>query len=145
MSRILGAPTVGPQQQVIEPEAKDPFEVITDEDLYKADEILTKEILWYAGYTLLSVVVFLVLVACLALDPRAFIIAFGTGSPCCLLCPCIKSLYKYTDPAKLIQASANKYVPGILIEDDGTIKQYDPSPDEMEALFELVNEFMTIS
>ncbi|CAG5116875.1 unnamed protein product, partial [Candidula unifasciata] len=119
--------------------------VITEEDLFKADEQLTKEILWYAGYTALTVVIFLVIVACFASDPRACIVAFGTGSPCCLLCPCIKSLYKYTDPAKLIQASINTYVPGILVEDDGSMQMYEPSAEETDLLFELINEFMTIS
>uniref|UniRef100_A0A2C9LCL6 Uncharacterized protein n=1 Tax=Biomphalaria glabrata TaxID=6526 RepID=A0A2C9LCL6_BIOGL len=118
------------------------FQVITDDDLYKADEHLTQEILCYAGYTFLAVLFFIFLIACFVFDPRAFVIAFGTGSPCCLLSPCITSLYKYTDPSQLIQASSNKYVPGIIVEDDGSLKSYEPSPEELEYLFELINEFM---
>lgn len=144
MVRILGAPSDTPPP-IVKPKAKEQFDVITNDDLYKADEHMTKEILWYAGYTALTVAIFLILVACFASDPRAFIIAFGTGSPCCLLSPCVKNLYKYTDPAKLIQMSINTYVPGLLVEDDGSMQMYEPSGEEIDLLYELINELIEVS
>ncbi|GFO20815.1 hypothetical protein PoB_004732000 [Plakobranchus ocellatus] len=142
--RILGAPSdkelTFPEYQ----EGDDPFEVITEEDLLLADQELNRELLRYAGWTLFSVVLFLILVYCAVTDPRAFIVAFGTGMPCCLMFPCIKSLYKFTNPYKIIQASVNKYVPGILQNDDGTLKTYEPSDEEIASLYELINEVVSL-
>ncbi|XP_005095064.1 uncharacterized protein LOC101854629 [Aplysia californica] len=144
-ARIRGAPGDAPQQIQTGTEEPDLFQVITEDDRHKADEEMVRELLHYAGYTLLGVLLFLIIIGCFASDPRACVVAFGTGSPCCLLCPCIKSLYKYTNPSKLIQDSANTYVPGVLIEDDGTVTAYEPSPEETQTLYELINEFMSIS
>ncbi|GFS04410.1 hypothetical protein ElyMa_006494400 [Elysia marginata] len=101
--RILGAPSDKALQFPDYQEGDDPFEVITEEDLNLADQELNRELLRYAGWTLLSVLFFLVLVYCAVSDPRAFVIAFATGMPCCLMCPCIKSLYKYTNPYEMIK------------------------------------------
>ena len=76
--------------------------MISDDDLAKADAQAGMELLHYAGWTCLSVLLFLVLLACFASDPKACIMAFGTGSPCCLLCPCYRKLIRFTDPSKLI-------------------------------------------
>jgi hypothetical protein len=36
-------------------------------------------------------------------------------------------------------------VPGILAEDDGSIQMYEPGPEEIDLLYELINEFMTVT
>ncbi|RUS75903.1 hypothetical protein EGW08_016336 [Elysia chlorotica] len=140
--RILGAPSDKALQFPDYDEGVDPFEVINEEDLLKADQELNRELLRFAGWTLLSVVFFLILVYCAVSDPRAFVVAFATGMPCCLLCPCVKNLYKYTNPYKVIQDSVNTLVPGVLQNDDGTLKTYEPSDEEISSLYELVNELM---
>ena len=119
--------------------------MISDEDRKAANQALMKELLTYAGYTLLVVAGSIFTIVCFLIDPRACIVAFSTGSPCCLICPCYRNLMQYTDPAKLIRANVNIYVPGIYIEEGGKLKQYPPSPEEMDCLYDLVSEFMSIS
>ena len=80
-------------------------QVITEEDRHKADQQMYQEVLHYAGYTALIVLVVLLTVLCAATDPRSFVIAFGTGSPCCLLSPCVRRLYRYTNTKQILQVS----------------------------------------
>ena len=120
------------------------LQVITDEDRAKAKQALLKELLIYAGYTLLVVAGSIFTVVCFLLDPRACLVAFASGSPCCLICPCYRDLMQYTEPAKLIRANVNIYVPGIYIEEGGKLKEYPPTPEEMDCLYDLVSEFMSI-
>ncbi|XP_076445729.1 uncharacterized protein LOC143283399 [Babylonia areolata] len=120
------------------------FEVITDEDREKAEQAVLKELLTYAGYTLLAVGASIFTVVCFLLDPRACLVAFSTGSPCCLIFPCYRNLMQYTDPAKLIRANVNVYVPGIYVEEGGRLREYPPTPEEMDCLYDLVSEFMTV-
>lgn len=69
-----------------------------------------------------------------------------TRNPWVVLCfrRLLQNLMKYTDPAKLVKANVNLYVPGIYIEKGGRLRQYPPSPEELECLYDLVSEFMTI-
>ena len=51
----------------------------------------------------------------------------------------------YTVPFYLIylyQEGVNTYVPGILQNDDGTLKTYEPSDEEIASLYELINELV---
>lgn len=68
----------------------DDSQVITEEERSAADQAILKETLTYAGYTLLVALAFIVVTICFVTDPRTCIIAFGSGSPCCLLCPCYR-------------------------------------------------------
>ena len=119
--------------------------MITDEDRKAANQAIMWELLTYAGYTLLAVVFSIFTIVCFLVDPRACLVAFSTGSPCCLLCPCYHDLMQYTDPAKLIRANVNIYVPGVYIEEGGKMKQYPPTAEEMDCLHDLVSEFMSVS
>ena len=49
---------------------------------------------------------------------------------------------KYTDPSKLIKANVNIYVPGVYVEESGRLRQYPPTPQEMECMYDLVSEFL---
>ena len=96
----------------------------------------------YLGTTMLTTAGFIFIAVCFARDPMACIFAFGTGCPCCIICcPCIRKFTdKYLDPKKLVQDSMNKYMPGAIVNDDGTMDYYEPTFEEIEILMEIIEE-----
>ncbi|XP_060558059.1 uncharacterized protein LOC132718383 [Ruditapes philippinarum] len=124
-------------------EEPDIWEEVSDDEIRRAQLNTYKQAAEYAGWTLLSVAFFVFVGICFLRDPVACIFAFGTGCPCCLICcPCIRAFTdKYLDSKKIVREQTNKYMPGIIVNDDGTIDHYDPTPDELDALVELMSEF----
>ena len=74
----------------------------------------------------------------------AFVFAFGTGCPCCIICcPCIRKFTdKYLNVKKIIKDSMNRYMPGMIIKDDGTFETYEPSGEELAIMEEILDEIM---
>ena len=118
--------------------------MITDEDREMADQALMRELLTFAGFTLLGVAGSIFTVVCFLMDPRACLVAFATGSPCCLLSPCYRELIQFAEPTRIIKENINIYVPGIYVEPGGKLKEYLPTFEEMDCLYDLVSEFMTL-
>ncbi|XP_045184025.2 uncharacterized protein LOC123542303 [Mercenaria mercenaria] len=120
----------------------DVWEEVSDEELQKAQRHKYKQIAIYAGWTLLSVFFFVFVGICFLRDPVACIFAFGTGCPCCLICcPCVRAFTdKYLDTKKIMREQMNKYMPGVIVNDDGTLERYEPTPDELDTLAELIDE-----
>jgi len=120
------------------------WDEVTDEDLKKASYSKYKDIAKFVGVTLLSVVGFTFLAICFIRDPVAFIFAFGTGCPCCLICcPCVRAFTdKYLDTKNLVKDSMNKYMPGVIMKDDGSLDFYEPTSEEIALLHELMDECM---
>ncbi|XP_067653149.1 uncharacterized protein [Haliotis asinina] len=123
----------------------DDFQVINREEILRAKHLYMKNILMYVGITLGAVFLFVVIAFCFLVNPKQCIIAFGTGSPCCLIIsPCIlKCVEKFLDPGKIVQGQMNRYVPGMVIDEKGKVAEtYEPTPEELQALQELVEEVM---
>ncbi|OWF51470.1 uncharacterized protein LOC110449110 isoform X2 [Mizuhopecten yessoensis] len=124
----------------------DSFQVISEADRDNARDAQTKTILIFTGSVLLTVLMFSGITFCFLRDPKACIVAFGTGCPCLLVViPCVmKCLDKYLNPAKIVKENLNRYMPGVIIHEDGTIEKYDASPEEIECITEIVQEVMGI-
>ncbi|XP_046329917.2 uncharacterized protein LOC124113559 isoform X1 [Haliotis rufescens] len=123
----------------------DDFQVINQEEILRAKHLYMKNILTYVGITLGAVFLFVIIAFCFLVNPKQCIIAFGTGSPCCLIIsPCIlKCVEKFLDPGKIVQGQMNRYVPGVVIDETGKVAEtYEPTPEELQALQELVEEVM---
>lgn len=118
-------------------------QVITADDKIKAQAQKAKTILLYVGTTVLSVVGFSLLAFCFIKDPLAFIIAFATGCPCFLIIiPCITSRVRkfQQNSEKLLKENVNMYMPGIIIHEDGTVEHYQTTPEEVEAVMDIIDE-----
>ena len=117
---------------------------VTDKDLRRAKYGEFSNTAKYVGLTLLSVMCFVFLGYCFIRDPVAFVFAFGTGCPCCIICcPCIQKFTdKYLNVKKIIKDSMNRYMPGMIIKDDGTFDTYEPTPDELDIMAEIMDEIM---
>ena len=72
------------------------------------------------------------------------VIAFVTGCPCFLICvPVCRRFYdKYLDPAKIVRDNINVYLPGVIVHEDGTIEDYEVSPEEIDCIVEIIDEAM---
>ena len=115
--------------------------MVSDADRKKAEQEKLRSILTYVGSTLLSVLLFSAIAFCFVKDPKSCILAFGTGCPCCILClPCYFRLRERWDPKKKMKENLNKYLPGMIIHEDGTIEAYDASPEELEIVADIIDE-----
>ncbi|KAH3697925.1 hypothetical protein DPMN_085437 [Dreissena polymorpha] len=138
-------PGANPQDTVSsQNEEPDVWQAVSDDDLRKTNLMQYKHILKYVGMTLLSVVGFVFIGACFIRDPIACIFAFGTGCPCCIICcPCIRSFTdKYLNVKRLVRDSMNRYMPGVIVKDDGTLDYYEPTTEELEIMMEIMEEIM---
>ncbi|XP_061185435.1 uncharacterized protein LOC133193482 [Saccostrea echinata] len=129
----------------------DSIQVITNEDVdglnKKAGE-RQADLLRYLGMTLLSVAGFSFICYCFIKDPKRCIALFGTGCPCCIVCmPCIKWYEKRIrakiDVKAMMTENVNRYLPGCIIHDDGTIEAYEATQKEIDIaveIIEIVNE-----
>ncbi|XP_050397090.2 uncharacterized protein LOC126815473 isoform X2 [Patella vulgata] len=135
---IQGSPTHVDTQQAQE---LSDFEIISEEDILRGRKQRVKSILKYLGLTLLAVLGFSVVAFCFLTDPKSCIIAFGTGSPCCLIiCPCILHFVKrFLTPGAMIRDNTNKFIPGMMVHPDGRLETYDPTPEEIEAIMDIVD------
>ncbi|KAK6184847.1 hypothetical protein SNE40_007218 [Patella caerulea] len=117
------------------------FEIISEEDILRGRKQRIKSILTYLGFTLLAVLGFSITAFCFLTDPKSCIIAFGTGSPCCLIiCPCILHFVKrFLTPGAMIRDNTNKFIPGMMVHPDGRLETYDPTPEEIEAIMDIVD------
>ncbi|XP_052775927.1 uncharacterized protein LOC128213886 [Mya arenaria] len=122
----------------------DVWDEVTDAELKQASYWKYRDIAKYAGTTLLSVACFAFLGICFIRDPVAFVFAFGTGCPCCLICcPCVRAFTdKFLNVKGLVKDSMNKYMPGVIVKEDGSLDHYEPTPEEVEILHELMEEIM---
>ncbi|XP_069102269.1 uncharacterized protein [Argopecten irradians] len=122
----------------------DGFQVITDADRASGKNAQVKNILIFTGSTLLTVLMFTAIAFCFLRDPKSCIVAFGTGCPCLLVVfPCImKCLDKYLNPGRMVKENINTYLPGVIINEDGTVEKYDASPEEIECMTEIIGEIM---
>lgn len=94
----------------------------------------------YAGLTLVSVVCISVIALCFLKDPKSCLMAFGSGCPCCFFCcPClVRFAEKYLNPERIVKDNMNKYIPGVIVHDDGKIEHYEPSAKEIERMGEVI-------
>ncbi|KAL3885060.1 hypothetical protein ACJMK2_025158 [Sinanodonta woodiana] len=118
------------------------WEDVTDEDYGRIQREQYLQILKYVGITIGSVAGFSFLAYCFIRDPMAFIFSFGSCCPCCILCcPCIKTFVdKYMNPDKIVRDCMNKYMPGIIVRDDGTIDTYPITDEETKCLHAVIEE-----
>ena len=118
------------------------FQAVTDEDIAAGRSRGLTETAEYLGITLLSVAGFIFVGICFIRDPVACVFAFGTGCPCCLICcPCIRAFTdKYLDTKKLVRDSMNKYMPGVIVKEDGSMDFYEATSEEIEILHEIIEE-----
>ncbi|XP_041367263.1 uncharacterized protein LOC121381908 isoform X2 [Gigantopelta aegis] len=118
------------------------FEVISQEEVLRAKHLYIKKVLMYVGITIASVFVFTVIAIFFITDPKSCILAFATGSPCCLvLSPCIvKGLSQFLNPGQVVRDQMNTYLPGMLIDRDGNIELYEITPGEIEAVQVMIND-----
>lgn len=132
----------GKPKQTTEDADSNIWNEVTDEDLKKAKLNTYTEVAKYVGMTALSVLVFVTIGICFLRDPVGCIFAFGTGCPCCLLCcPCVRAFTdKYLNMKRIVREQMNKYMPGVIVNDDGTLDFYDPTPDELDLLLEIIDE-----
>ncbi|XP_060066034.1 uncharacterized protein LOC132546337 [Ylistrum balloti] len=123
---------------------KDSFQVITELDRDNARKAQLKTIMIFAGSTLLTVLMFSAIMFCFLRDPKSCIVAFGTGCPCLIVIfPCVmKCLDKYLNPARMVKENLNRYLPGVIIHEDGTVEKYDTTPEEIECITEIIDEVM---
>lgn len=47
---------------------------------------------------------------------------------------------KYTNVKQLVKDSMNRYMPGVIVKDDGTLDYYEPTTEEIEILMEIIEE-----
>ncbi|XP_033725482.1 uncharacterized protein LOC117315409 [Pecten maximus] len=122
----------------------DGFQVITESDRDNARNAQLKTILIFTGSTLLTVLMFSGIMFCFLRDPKACIVAFGTGCPCLLVVfPCVmKCLDRYLNPARMVKENLNRYLPGVIIHEDGTLEKYNTTPEEIECMKEIISEVM---
>ncbi|KAK3580134.1 hypothetical protein CHS0354_034075 [Potamilus streckersoni] len=120
------------------------WEEVTDEDYGRIQSQQYLQILKYVGITIGCVAGVSFLAYCFIRDPMAFIFSFGSCCPCCILCcPCIKKFVdKYMNPDKIVRDSMNKYMPGIIVREDGTIDTYPITAEETECLHAVIEEIM---
>ena len=122
-------------------------EEVTDSDHAAASQAPTQAMLLRIGLALAGVVIFAVLAYCVAQDPMSFLYSLGMGIPCCFLCVgcCTRCFHNYLDPREIIKSQINKYMPGIIVNEDGTLEEYDISEEEsdlMMQIFAAVKEVM---
>ena len=120
------------------------FQEVTDVDLQRAKYGEVTRTAKYVGMTLLSVTCFVFIGYYFIRDPVAFVFAFGTGCPCCIICcPCIRKFTdKYLNVKKIIRDSMNRYMPGMIINDDGSFETYEPTGEELAIMEEILDEIM---
>ncbi|XP_062620897.1 uncharacterized protein LOC134282508 [Saccostrea cucullata] len=129
----------------------DSIQVITDEDMEELNKKAREsrfDLLKYLGMTLLSVAGFSFSCYCFMKDPKRCIALFGTGCPCCIVClPCIKWYEKRIrakiDVKAMMTENVNRYLPGCIIHDDGTIEAYEATQKEIDIaveIIEIINE-----
>ena len=49
------------------------------------------------------------------------------------------------DPKRLVRDSMNKYMPGVIVKEDGSMDYYEPTSEEIEILHELISEISGVS
>lgn len=130
------------QTTEIDDSEPDHWEAVTDDEVQQGKYRKYIKIAEYVGFTLLSVLGFVLIGYCFLRDPVACIFAFGTGCPCCLICcPCFRAFTdKYLDVKRLVKDSMNKYMPGVIVKEDGTLDYYEPTAEEVEILHEILEE-----
>lgn len=121
---------------------EDSVDVITADD--RNEEARAKarqaDLLKYLGGTLISVAIFSFIGYCFVKDPKGCIHAFGMGCPCCIVClPCIRKCQEKTDMEAVMKENMNRYMPGMVIYEDGTIEAYEVSPEEIDIVMEIVD------
>ncbi|KAK3096057.1 hypothetical protein FSP39_022607 [Pinctada imbricata] len=121
--------------------SRDSFQIVSDEDRKKAEQEKIKKVLVYTAWTLASVFIFSFIAYCFVKNPKTCIVSFATGCPCCVLCaPLFNRLYEKYNPKQLMKDNLNKYLPGVIIHEDGTQENYEPTPEEMEIVGDIFDE-----
>lgn len=120
----------------------DSVDVITADDHNEEARAKARQadLLKYLGGTLTSVAIFSFIGYCFVKDPKGCIHAFGMGCPCCIVClPCIRKCQEKTDMEAVMKENMNRYMPGMIIHEDGTIDAYEVSPEEIDIVMEIVD------